>query len=240
MEIPAHPGRPPNWCASSRLVGSWIKCQGGFSKVCWEVDFQRDTEALFGNMPVMGSTGYWGQFAKHINHYEWNTVRKHNMAFYFCKTKSHSWTMIQLMQDFSRRVRPEASVKAKDGFVSGNLSSWNNNSYIYNRLVRLCPSFSIIPASPQKNAQLDEESQLLLHDITCLWHWLKPKMESAFPATVIQKFDDMFFRGTLSMQFIMCLMGIPSSGLRSPGVHHQWFSWKPVTLPTPGSGGGKT
>ena len=52
-------------------------------------------------------------------------------------------------------------------------------------------------AFSQKNAQLDEDGQLLLHDLCCLWHWLLPKLHEAFPKAVVDKHEAMFFRGIL-------------------------------------------
>jgi len=38
---------------------------------------------------------------------------------------------------------------------------------------------------------------LLLHDVCCLWTWLRPKLVEAFPGAVVDKHDLLFMRGTL-------------------------------------------
>lgn len=57
------------------------------------------------------------------------------------------------------------------------------------------------PTLPQKNAQLDDEGQLLLHDVCCLWHWLVPKLQHAFPTPVVEKHTSLFMRGSLGYFF---------------------------------------
>ena len=143
----------------------------------------------------------------------------------------------QLLQDFVRRVSPDCFDQSK-GQDLGKLNC-GHLFFIFKK--RVSQPFWIAPTLPQKNAQLDEESQLLLHDVTCLWHWLRPKMESAFPAPVIAKHDAMFQRGTLSMKFMV--LGKPvtfynqNPGLRGVTSGHQGFWGKRVTFPSPESGG---
>lgn len=55
-------------------------------------------------------------------------------------------------------------------------------------------------ALPQKNAQLDDESHQLLHDVCCLWHYILPKMRALFPQPVVEKHEQMFMRGNLALQ----------------------------------------
>eukprot|EP00435_Cladocopium_sp_Y103_P069260 s569_g33.t1 len=65
----------------------------------------------------------------------------------------------------------------------------------------------------KKNAQLDDEGQLALHDICCLWHWLVPKMQHVFPTPVVEKHQSLFMRGALDTD----LCGIMRAG--------QEFTW---------------
>ena len=49
----------------------------------------------------------------------------------------------------------------------------------------------------QKQAQLDEDGHVLLHDVTLLWIWVKDKMGTMFPADVVDKHEEMFFNELL-------------------------------------------
>ena len=108
------------------------------------------------------------------------------------------------MQDYKRRVSPDASTKAKDCY------HWNHKSNIetlsYNQIIEtliipksrfqtdpsaLAPTFCF-----QKNAQ-QECVPVELHDVVCLWNWLRPKLSAQFPGTVMAKHDDLFLRGIL-------------------------------------------
>ena len=47
----------------------------------------------------------------------------------------------------------------------------------------------------QKAAQRSEDEHILLHDICCLWVWLRPKMAAEFPGHVVKRHDDLFAKG---------------------------------------------
>ena len=44
----------------------------------------------------------------------------------------------------------------------------------------------------QKAAQRSEDDHILLHDVCCLWVWLRPKMVAEFPGHVVKRHDDLF------------------------------------------------
>jgi hypothetical protein len=58
--------------------------------------------------------------------------------------------------------------------------------------------FAII-LSLQKMAQTTEEQQQMLHDICCLWIYLRPRLEEAFPGGIVQKHTQMFWDGNLGV-----------------------------------------
>ena len=48
----------------------------------------------------------------------------------------------------------------------------------------------------QKNAQLSEQQQqLLLFDVVCLWLYLSPMMAKEFPSTVMEQHQQLFMKG---------------------------------------------
>jgi hypothetical protein len=47
----------------------------------------------------------------------------------------------------------------------------------------------------QKLNQLDLDAQCLLHDVCCLWIWLRAKLVLSFSGEVIQKHDELFMNG---------------------------------------------
>ena len=49
----------------------------------------------------------------------------------------------------------------------------------------------------QKQAQMDEEGHVGLHDVVCLWIWLKKKLEDSFPSSLVEKYEALFLKGTL-------------------------------------------
>ena len=51
--------------------------------------------------------------------------------------------------------------------------------------------------SLQKLAQLNEEQHQHLHDLTCLWVYIMPRLEETFPGNVVQKHLQMFWDGIL-------------------------------------------
>ena len=57
----------------------------------------------------------------------------------------------------------------------------------------------------KKQAQLNEEGHLLLHDVTCLWLWVRAKLNHQFPADVITKHDELFMNGSLASIGVMFL-----------------------------------
>ena len=63
----------------------------------------------------------------------------------------------------------------------------------------LLQNICIVILSLQKMAQITEEQQQMLHDICCLWIYLKPRLEEAFPGGVVQKHVQMFWDGSLGI-----------------------------------------
>ena len=54
------------------------------------------------------------------------------------------------------------------------------------RMIFPTPSFAC-----QKLNQLDLDAQCLLHDVCCLWIWLRAKLVLSFSGEVIQKHDEL-------------------------------------------------
>lgn len=59
----------------------------------------------------------------------------------------------------------------------------------------------------QKAAQLDEEKAMLLHDICCLWIWLRSRMEESYGTDVLERHDGLFMKGTLG-QIILHILAL--------------------------------
>ena len=55
-----------------------------------------------------------------------------------------------------------------------------------------------IPAL-QKLNQLDMEAHFILHDVCCLWIWLRAKMEVTFTGEILKKHDELFMSGYLEL-----------------------------------------
>ena len=53
------------------------------------------------------------------------------------------------------------------------------------------------PSAPQKLAQLGEEQLQGLHDLCCLWIYLRPHLERTFQGAVVDKHLKMFWDGML-------------------------------------------
>ena len=53
------------------------------------------------------------------------------------------------------------------------------------------------PALCQKLAALAEDEHFLLHDVTCLWCWLRPKMAKHFGTEIVDRHDELFLDGKL-------------------------------------------
>ena len=49
----------------------------------------------------------------------------------------------------------------------------------------------------QKNQQLNEEAATMLHDVVCLWLWLREKMKVEFAEPIIAHHDEKFLKGCL-------------------------------------------
>ena len=49
----------------------------------------------------------------------------------------------------------------------------------------------------QKAAQMDEEAHIHLHDIVCLWIWVREKISTEFNGETINNFEKMFHDGLL-------------------------------------------
>jgi len=52
--------------------------------------------------------------------------------------------------------------------------------------------------------QLNEDAQLLLFDSCCLWLWIREKMASAFPGTVLEQHDKLFEQGLPGLNASNC------------------------------------
>ncbi|CAK9076606.1 Uncharacterized protein SCF082_LOCUS36896, partial [Durusdinium trenchii] len=52
-------------------------------------------------------------------------------------------------------------------------------------------------AKAKKNAMLSEEDHLALHDNCCLWTWLLPKLQNEFQGQTVEKYQDLFYKGSL-------------------------------------------
>ena len=80
------------------------------------------------------------------------------------------------------------------------LFSYKSKSCTVIYLKRLDETFHLFQSTlppPEKNAQLDDDGQLLLHDVVCLWNWMRPKLKSQFPGAVLQRHEELFMRGPL-------------------------------------------
>ena len=126
------------------------------------------------------------------------------------------------MQDFERKVGKDGSTKSKDIMVVGFHVWWPFAGQILLggicckspiSSVRINMEYLIIlncygrqtltvtrwwPAL-QKLAQLDDEKQMQLFDVCCLWVYLQPKIKENFPGSVLQKYDQMFLKGILGL-----------------------------------------
>ena len=49
----------------------------------------------------------------------------------------------------------------------------------------------------QKEVQRGEEAQIHLHDMICLWLWMKKKMKESFPGEVLDRHQTLFDNGIL-------------------------------------------
>lgn len=80
------------------------------------------------------------------------------------------------LQDFDRQVSPDTPSKTKA------------RAY-------MCVLFQRVLV--QKLKQLNLEQCQLLHDICCVWLWLRAKLETSFAQPVLQQHDLMFMKGRL-------------------------------------------
>lgn len=90
-----------------------------------------------------------------------------------------------LPQDFSRKASTESSQKLKE----------LDTQIGYSTCLVISTCSIQIWFGPQKSHQLNEEGHLLLHDITCLWCWLKTKMETMFNADVVARHQKLWDEG---------------------------------------------
>ncbi|CAK9037631.1 unnamed protein product [Durusdinium trenchii] len=60
---------------------------------------------------------------------------------------------------------------------------------------RRCAFHCVPGESRQKMAQLSEDEHIHLHDICCLWVWLRAELEGAFPSNMVDKYTDLFYKG---------------------------------------------
>ena len=74
-------------------------------------------------------------------------------------------------------------------------ASSSPDSIAFECLWYVCKTPACIPG--QKLCQLTEEQHAALHDISCLWLWLRKQMETEFPGDVISRHDELFANGYL-------------------------------------------
>ena len=76
---------------------------------------------------------------------------------------------------------------------------------------------------PQKYAMLDIDGLVHLHDIVCLWIWLRERLQRAFPMETVEKYEKLFQKGLLG-----CVSHTPAENFGKFGWGVIWFSRKPV------------
>lgn len=54
-----------------------------------------------------------------------------------------------------------------------------------------------MPRARQKQAQLCEDSHVLLHDCVCLWVWIREELAHAYPNHEVEKYTEFFEKGML-------------------------------------------
>lgn len=42
---------------------------------------------------------------------------------------------------------------------------------------------------------MNEMEHLALHDCVCLWHWLLPKLVQEFPTNIVERHQELFYKG---------------------------------------------
>ena len=55
-----------------------------------------------------------------------------------------------------------------------------------------------MPPRPEKQSQISEDEHFLLHDVCCLWLWVKQKMAESFTVTEVEKHQELFDKGCFS------------------------------------------
>lgn len=54
-------------------------------------------------------------------------------------------------------------------------------------------------------AQLGEQAQMELHDVTCCWLYLRKHMELHFPGELLTQHDQLFQQGCLAILLLLCV-----------------------------------
>ena len=67
----------------------------------------------------------------------------------------------------------------------------------------------------QVNAQLDEAGHLQLHDIACLWCWLRPQLQAEFPSQTVDHYTDLFMKGHLAQTLRRIGLGTKLAGFQN-------------------------
>lgn len=62
----------------------------------------------------------------------------------------------------------------------------------------------LVSSPVQKNQQLNEEGATMLHDVVCLWLWVKEKMKMEFAAGTIEQHAEKFLKGILGFEIVGC------------------------------------
>lgn len=102
-------------------------------------------------------------------------------------------------QDFCKRVSSKADKKAKVGDSRAIVPYFNPLRMVVFESAVLMVSNIHCPTLTQKLAQLDEEGHIHLHDIVCLWVWLKERLQRAFPSDTVDRYTEYFHKGNLDM-----------------------------------------
>ena len=78
---------------------------------------------------------------------------------------------------------------------------------------------ALVLVTPQKFAMLDIDGLVNLHDIVCLWIWLRERLQRTFPMETVAKYENLFQKGLLS-----CISCTPAENSRK-------FGWGVIGFP---------
>ena len=146
------------------------------------------------------------------------------------------WKMYFVWEDFERHVTTESTKKQKAGWGCIHCTC-QSVCYVYT----LRQGNMLVSSPVQKNQQLNEEGATMLHDVVCLWVWVKETMKMEFTAAVIEQHDEKFLKGTLGFEIVGCsqvgcdglaaakwgVMGWQPSGVWWVGCSQHTCDWSP-------------